>query len=300
MAVPPYQIAGQQVQPYNSSQMYEDSRLPAYVDYLGSILPILDQQSLANWPGTPHPLTRQVRLMPFHRVNMPTAPYALNIGDGRLLPDPIRGQAALSEIASTTSYGAASSSVSNPNRSQEQSQQPVPAITYPETPSEPPRRKDTTRKGSNKDDFLIKTYEGSGVKTVGGKNQSPPSMEETLPYTESTIRETPFIDFMLPLNPPVRVSTVYAGHTSLLSERDNKMLLLTINSLKETYGMGTFAIDKVTAEVYSVKDDQVTPIGLQGYPEQEERPLEGAVGFAPQSTSTPKEEEIQLKTNVPT
>ena len=52
---------------------------------------------------------------------MPTAPYALNIRDGRLLPDPIRGQAALSEIASTTSYGAASSSISNPNSSQEQS-----------------------------------------------------------------------------------------------------------------------------------------------------------------------------------
>ena len=51
------------------------------------------------------------------------------------------------------------------------------------------------------------------------------------------------------------------------------MLLLTINSLKETYGTGTFATDKVTAEVYSVKDDQVTPIGLQGYPEQEERPF---------------------------
>ena len=78
------------------------------------------------------------------------------------------------------------------------------------------------------------------------------------------------------------------------------MLLLIINSLKETYGTGTFAIDKVTAEVYSVKDDQVTPIGLQGYPEQEERPLEGAIGFAPQNASTPKEEEIQLKTNVPT
>ena len=121
MTVPPYQIAGQQLQPYNSSQMYEDSRLPAYVDYLGSILPILDQQSLANWPGTLHLLTGQVRLMPFNRANMPTAPYALNTGDGRLLPDLIRGQAALSEIALTASYGAASSSVSNPNRSQEQS-----------------------------------------------------------------------------------------------------------------------------------------------------------------------------------
>ena len=78
------------------------------------------------------------------------------------------------------------------------------------------------------------------------------------------------------------------------------MLLLTINSLKETYGTGTFAIDKVTAEVYSVKDDQVTPIGLQGYPEQEERHLEGAVGFAPQGTSTPREEETSVKTGIPT
>ena len=48
-----------------------------------------------------------------------------------------------------------------------------------------------------------------------------------------------------------------------------------------------------------MKDDWVTPIGLQGYPEQEKRPLEGAVGFAPQSASTPKEEEIPLTTNVP-
>ena len=143
------------------------------------------------------------------------------------------------------------------------------------------------RKGSNRAEFLIKTYEGSSVKTVGGENQPSPHMEEMLPYTESNIRETPFIDFMLPLDPPVRVSTVYAGRTGLLSERDNQMLLLTINSLKETYGMGTFAIDKVTAEVYSVKDDRVTPIDLQGYPEQEKRPLEGAVGFAPQSASTP-------------
>ena len=47
------------------------------------------------------------------------------------------------------------------------------------------------------------------------------------------MRETPFIDFMLPLNPPVRVSTVYAGRTTLLSERDNQMLLLKLNMLEE-------------------------------------------------------------------
>ena len=102
--------------------------------------------------------------------------------------------------------------------------------------------------------------------TLGGENQPSPHMEETLPYTESTIRETPFIDFMLPFDPPVRVSTVYAGHTGLLSEMDNQMLLLTMNSLKETYGMGRFAIDKVTAEVYSVKNNRSYPYRFTGIP----------------------------------
>ena len=110
----PTGAVNQPIQPYNSSLMYEDNRLPAYVDYLGSILPILDQQSVANWPGTPHPLTGQVWIMPHNAANLPTVPYVLNIGGRGLLPEPIRGQLALSEVASTTSYGAMSSSVSNP------------------------------------------------------------------------------------------------------------------------------------------------------------------------------------------
>ena len=61
--------------------MYEDNRLPAYVDYLGSILPILDRQSVTNWPGTPHPLTGQVQIMPYNAANLPTVPYILNIGN---------------------------------------------------------------------------------------------------------------------------------------------------------------------------------------------------------------------------
>ena len=70
----------QPIQPYNSSLMYEDNRLPAYVDYLGSILPILDWQSVTNWPGTPHPLTGQVWIMPYNAANLPTVQYILNIG----------------------------------------------------------------------------------------------------------------------------------------------------------------------------------------------------------------------------
>ena len=40
--VSPIGAVNQPIQPYNSSLMCEDNRLPAYVDYLGSILPILD------------------------------------------------------------------------------------------------------------------------------------------------------------------------------------------------------------------------------------------------------------------
>ena len=117
-------------------------------------------------------------------------------------------------------------------------------------------------------------------------------MEETIPHVERTIRETPFIDFMLPLNPPVRLSTVYTGRTPLLSERDNQILLLKLDMLEEAYGTNIFAVDKVTAEVYSVLNDVVTPIGLQGYEEPGDVHPEGAVGFNPGSTPTPREGEV--------
>ena len=102
--------------------------------------------------------------------------------------------------------------------------------------------------GGSKDDLLIRTYKSPWVAIDKGLNKTSPAMEETIPYVERTIRETPFIDFMLPLNPPVRVSTVYAGRTTLLSERDNQMLLLKLNMLEEAYGTNIFAVDKVTAE----------------------------------------------------
>ena len=114
-SVLPTSAVNQPIQLYNSSLMYEDNKLPAYVDYLGSILLILDWQSVANWPGTPGPLTGQVWIMPYGAATLPTVPCVLNIGGRGLLPEPIRGQSALPEVASTTSYGAMSSSVSNPN-----------------------------------------------------------------------------------------------------------------------------------------------------------------------------------------
>ena len=107
-----------------------------------------------------------------------------------------------------------------------------------------------------------------------------------------TMRETPFIDFLLPLNPPVRVSTVYTGRTPLLSKRDNQMLLLKLDMLQEAYGINIFAVDKVTAEVYSVLNDVVTPIGLQGYEEPGDVQPEGAIGFDPGSTFTPRDGEV--------
>ena len=149
-----------------------------------------------------------------------------------------------------------------------------------------------SQSGDSKDDLLIRTYKSPWVTVDKGMNQTSSAMEETIPFVERTIRETPFIDFMLPLNPPVRVSTVYTGRTPMLSERDNQMLLLKLDMLEEAYGTNIFAVDKVTAEVYSVLNDVVTPIGLQGYEELGDVLPEGAIGFDPGSTSTPREGEV--------
>lgn len=42
------------------------------------------------------------------------------------------------------------------------------------------------------------------------------NMKYTVPYVDEFQRELPFTDFLIPINPPVQVSTVYAGHTALL------------------------------------------------------------------------------------
>ena len=70
------------------------------------------------------------------------------------------------------------------------------------------------------------------------------------------------------------------------------MLLLKLDMLEEAYGTNIFAVDKVTAEVYSVVNDVVTSIGLQGYEEPGDVQPEGAIGFDPGSTSTPREGEV--------
>ena len=98
-SVVPYDKSQMTMPPYNSSAMYEDNMLPVYVDYIGNIMPILDRQSIAaNWPPTPHPLTGQIRYMPYNSANMPTVPYIMGVGSP-LLPQPIRGAPALSEVA---------------------------------------------------------------------------------------------------------------------------------------------------------------------------------------------------------
>ena len=55
------------------------------------------------------------------------------------------------------------------------------------------------------------------------KNTLQTDTEPTVPYIDQTLREIPFTDFFIPVNPPVRVSTVYAGRMPLLSEKDHQM-----------------------------------------------------------------------------
>lgn len=69
-SVLPYNRSQAPMQLYNSSAMYEDNMLPVYVDYIGSIILILDRQSIAtNWPPIPFPTSVQVRFMPNNSAN---------------------------------------------------------------------------------------------------------------------------------------------------------------------------------------------------------------------------------------
>ena len=120
-------------------------------------------------------------------------------------------------------------------------------------------------------------------------------MEQTVPYVDQTQWETPFVDFFIPVNPPVRVSTVSAGRISLLSEKDNQIFLVKLENLAELYGTTMYAVDKITGEMYTVVKDSAKRINLQAYVEEEPTELEGAVGFTPQDASTPKNPEVQGK-----
>ena len=85
-SVVPYDRSSRTTPPYNSSAMYEDSALPVYIDYIGNLMPILDRESIAtNWPPTPHPLTGQIRYVPFNRANMPTVPYIMGVSSPLLI-----------------------------------------------------------------------------------------------------------------------------------------------------------------------------------------------------------------------
>ena len=111
-SVVPYDRSSRTAPPYNSSAIYEDSALPVYVDYIGNIMSILDRKSIAtNWPLTPHPLTGQIRYVPFNRANIPTGPYTTGVSSPLLL-QPIQGQPALSAVASETQPKFLSDSVS--------------------------------------------------------------------------------------------------------------------------------------------------------------------------------------------
>ena len=145
---------------------------------------------------------------------MPTVVYIMGVGSP-LLPQPIRGQPAFSEITpgiqpefsgdSVSQIGAIATQIS------------LPAVsTYVESPEkkqimfEPVRSRASTSKFESHCQMKEKLMpEGETLSSV--------DMELTVPYVDQTQREVPFIDFMIPLNLTVSVNTVYAGCTVLLS-----------------------------------------------------------------------------------
>ena len=217
-SIVPYDRSSRLMPPYNSSAIYDDSALPVYVDYIGNIMLILDRQSIAsNWPLTPHPLTGKIRYVPFNRANMPTVPYLMGVGSP-LLPQPIRGQPALSEVTPETQPEFSGDSVSQIGVTTTQI-----SVTAVSTYVESSEKKqscllilslkllDSTLKVESdhqiKEELMPECLLMSSV-----------DMELTAPYVDQTQRDVPSIDF-IPLNPLVRVSTVCAGCTRLLSER---------------------------------------------------------------------------------
>lgn len=68
-------------------------------------------------------------------------------------------------------------------------------------------------------------------------------MEDTIPYTDQTSGDVPFIYFLLQMNPPIGVSSVYIGKRPLLSENNNQMYLIKLEMLKEMFGTKIYPID---------------------------------------------------------
>ena len=283
------------IQPYNSSAMYEDTMLPVYVDYIGSIMSILDRQSvMTNWPPTPHPATGQVRLMPCNTANLPTVPYLFNVGGSKLLPQPTQGVPALSEVTPTMTADPSGESVSQIGITitHPYSTTVAPYVTFP------PSIQSTSKVGTSEEEVRPSMpLSGSScvppdtiVSDPGPKFTVTPDMEQTVPYVDQTQWEDPFIDFFIPVNPPVQVSMVFAGKTSLLSDEDNQMCLVKLEGLREFYGTNICAVDKVTGQMYAVKQNAATKIDLQTYVDEE------PVGFTPKEASTPKDFDLVGKT----
>ena len=189
VSVVPYICSQVPIQPYNSSAMYKDAMLPVYMDYIGSIMPILDRESvMTNWPPTPHPATRQVRLMPYNTANLPTVTYLFNVGGSKLLPQPIQGVPALSEVTPTMTTDPFGESVSQIGVTS--------TCLYPTTAAPyvtfPPSTQSTSWIESSKEEVrqIIPSSGGPYASTytiASGTVPKPimtPDMEQTVPYVD--------------------------------------------------------------------------------------------------------------------
>ena len=191
VSVVPYSCSQVPIQPYNSSAMYEDTMLPMYVDYIGSIMPILDRQSvMTNWPPTPHPATDEVRLIPYNTSNLPTVPYLYTVGRSRLLPQPIQGVPALSDVTPIATVEPTGESVSQVGITSVSANPPtntLPYVTFPLSiqgtsqtntqkelrPSIPPSKQSFVPPAKTS---TIKESEFAGTS----------EMEQTIPYVDIT------------------------------------------------------------------------------------------------------------------
>ena len=154
-------------------------------------MPILDRQSvMTNWPPTPHPATGQVRLMPYNTANLPTVPYLFNVGGSKLLPQPIQGVPALSEVTPTMTADPSGESVSQigVTSTHPYSTTVAPYVTFP------PSIQSTSKVGTSKEEVRPSMpLSGSSyvppntiVSDPRPKFTVTPDMEQTVPYVDQT------------------------------------------------------------------------------------------------------------------
>ena len=82
-----------------------------------------------------------------------------------------------------------------------------------------------------------------------------------------------FPDYYLPVSENIQVSQAFFGNTEVLSLSNNKMTLIKLPQLQDTYDTDFYGIDRVNGVLYAVYPVGMKKLGIRGRVEKEGTPL---------------------------